>query len=127
MDARNPISPPNPNIIEGEDDYIHHNVDDYSLLSLSEVIQALSLDPKTVLEGERLREGEGKDESEGKGEDEGEDSVPRLSTFVSFSEGPYIARIPYISIRAFLLSILAASFLNGYGSLEARQPELATC
>lgn len=66
-------------------------------------------------------------EGEGKGEDEGEDSVPRLSTFVSFSEGPYIARIPYISIRAFLLSILAASFLNGYGSLEARQPELATC
>ena len=51
MDARNPIPSPSPNIIEEEDDYIHHDVgDDYSPLSPPEVIQVLSPDPKAVSE-----------------------------------------------------------------------------
>ena len=61
MYARNLIPPSSPNIIEGEDDYIHHNVyDDYIPLSPPEVIQAPSLELKAVPEGE----GEGKDEDE---------------------------------------------------------------
>ena len=51
MDAHNLIPPPSPYIIDGEDDYIHHDVDDdFSPLSPSEVIQTPSPDLKTVFE-----------------------------------------------------------------------------
>ena len=59
------FSLPNPNIIEGEDDYVHHDVDDdYSPLSPPEVIQASSLDSKAAPEDEDEGEGEGKNEDE---------------------------------------------------------------
>ena len=77
MDARNPIPPsPSSNIIDGENDYIYHDVDDeYTPRSPPEVIQALSSEPKAIREdeGEREREGEDEDEGEGEGEGEGED------------------------------------------------------
>ena len=51
MDASNPILPPSPNIIDGKDDYIYHDVDDeYSPRSLPKVIQAPSHDSKAVRE-----------------------------------------------------------------------------
>ena len=75
MDARNLIPPPNPNIIDGEDDYIYHDVDDeYSPRNPPEVIQAPLPDPKAVREdeGEGGGEGEGGDEGDGEGEVEGQ-------------------------------------------------------
>ena len=76
MDARNLIQAPSPNIIDEEDDYIYHDVDDeYSPLSHPEVIQTLSPNLKAVPKDEGEGEGEGEDEGEGEGErkDEGED------------------------------------------------------
>ena len=63
MDSRNLIpppspKPPSPNIIDGKNDYIYHDVnDEYTPRSPLEVIQAPSSDPKPV------REGEGEDEA----------------------------------------------------------------
>ena len=63
MDARNLIPPPSSNIIEREDDYIQHDIDDdYSPLSPPEVIQAPSSDPKTVPKDEGKDEDEDEDE-----------------------------------------------------------------
>ena len=51
MDARNPILPTSPNIIDEKDDYIYYDVDDdFSPLFPSEIIQAPSPDSKAVPE-----------------------------------------------------------------------------
>ena len=81
MDARNPIpppssNPPSPNIIDGENDYIYHDVDDeYTPRSPPEVIQAPTPERRALREdeGEGEREGGDEDEGEGEGEGEGED------------------------------------------------------
>ena len=67
--------PPSPNIIDGENDYIYHDVDDeYTPRSPPEVIQAPSPEPRAVREdeGEGEREGGDEDEDEGESEEEGE-------------------------------------------------------
>ena len=75
MDGCNPILPPSPNIIDGKDDYIHHDVDDdFSPLSLLEVIQVPSPDSKAVLE-EQLHD---EDEDEDEDAEEDDDAQPPL-------------------------------------------------
>ena len=74
MDAPNPIPLPSPNIIDGENDYIYHDVDDeYTPRSPPEVIQAPTPERRALREdeGEGEREPRG-DEEEGEGESEEE-------------------------------------------------------
>ena len=80
MDACNPILPPSPNIIDRENYYIYHDIDDeYTPRSPPEVIQAPSPEPKAIHEDEGKGEREDDDEDEGEGEGQGEGEGERES------------------------------------------------